>query len=445
MTLQSRLAELCAEHAVPGAVAGIWQDGEVEVAATGVCSTATGIDVTTDTLFQIGSITKVWTATLVMQLVAEGLVDLDVPVKRYLRDFALSDDETANAVTVRHLLTHTSGIADLDFGLFGRGDDCIARFTSGLSGRPMLHAPGRFMSYCNSGFPVLGSLIETLRDATWDAVIRERISQPLGLTRTCTLPEEVLLHRAAVGHEKNFDGSQQPASVWGIPRAAGPAGLITQTVEDLLAFAAMHIDDGGDVLSADSARAMRQAQLSVPTGPEGARGLAWNRFEWSGVGGVGHDGGTIGQLSFLRVVPERRFAYALLTNSYRSALVHRDLLEEIADERLGLTVPDLPTAPEPPLAVDAERYSGRWTWQGLTIDVGEQDGALTATLVLPAEGEAPPPVIPPIPMVAIGKDAFRVAVPPIDIDSVCYFLEADTSGRFVYADLRGRLMIRTDN
>jgi CubicO group peptidase (beta-lactamase class C family) len=443
--LQTRLSELGAEHGVPGAVAGIWHDGEVELAATGVCSTSTGIDVTTDTLFQIGSITKVWTATLVMQLVDEGLVDLDAPVKRYLPDFALSDDETTSAVTVRHLLTHTSGIGDLDFGLFGRGDDCIARFTSGLAGRPMLHEPGRFLSYCNSGFVVLGCLIETLREATWDMVIREHMSQPLGLTRTVTLPEEVLLHRASVGHEKNFDGTQTPAAVWGIPRAAGPAGLITQTVNDLLAFAAMHIDDGGEVLSADSARAMRDAQLSVPSGPEGARGLAWNRFTWRGVEAVGHDGGTIGQLSFLRVVPERRFAYALLTNSYQAALVHRDLLAELVRERLNLEVPDLPAPPEPPIAVEHRRYTGRWTWQGLTVDIADQDGALTATLVLPAEGEGPPPEIPPIAMIPVGGHVFRVSVPPIDIDSVCYFLEADSFGRFAFADLRGRLMIRCDD
>ena len=146
---------------MPGAVVGVWHDGEIELAATGVCSTATGIDVTTDTLFQIGSITKVWTATLVMQLVDEGLVDLDAPVRTYLPDLSLADEATTAAVTVRQLLTHTSGIGDLDFGLFGRGDDCVRRFVAGLAGRPMLHEPGRFMSYCNSGFPVLGSLIET--------------------------------------------------------------------------------------------------------------------------------------------------------------------------------------------------------------------------------------------------------------------------------------------
>jgi CubicO group peptidase (beta-lactamase class C family) len=374
-----------------------------------------------------------------MQLVDDGLVDLDEPVRRYLPEFALSDDTTTSAVTVRHLLTHTSGIPDLDFGLFGRGDDCLSRFVAALAGRPMLHEPGRFMSYCNSGFGVLGSLIEVLRGTTWDAAIRDRIAQPLGLTATCTLPEEVLLHRAAVGHEKNFDGSQQPAGMWGIPRAAGPAGLITQTVEDLLTFAAMHIDDGRDVLSATSARAMRDAHA---TGAEGSRGLAWNRFEWSGVDAVGHDGGTIGQLAFLRVVPERRFAYALLTNSYRAALVHQALLGEVVSDRLALEVPDVPSAPGPPIAVEAERYTGRWTWQGLTVDIDERDGALSAKLVLPAEGESAPPDIPPIPMTAIGDDAFRVLVPPIDIDSVLYFVEADGDGRFTHADLRGRLMMR---
>ena len=441
MNLARRLEELCAEHHVPGAVAGLWHDGDIETAATGVCSTSTGIEVTPDTLFQIGSITKVWTATLVMQLVDDGLVDLDAPVKTYLPDLVLSDEETTRAVTVRHLLTHTSGIADLDFGPFGRGDDCVARFVAGLAGRPMLHEPGRFMSYCNSGFPVLGSLVEVLRGTTWDAAIRERISQPLGLTRTFTLPEEVLLHRAAVGHEKKLDNSQVPAAQWGIPRAAGPAGLITQTIDDLLAFAAMHIEDGTSVLSATSARAMREPQLVAPTAPE-PRGLAWNRFSWDDTAVVGHDGGTIGQLSFLRVVPERRFAYALLTNSYAAALVQRDLLCELVDERLGIDVPDVPDAPEAPVAVEAERYTGRWTWQGLTVDITDAGGRLSAKLVIPAEGEQPPPDIPAIAMTALDDDRFLVRVPPIDVDSVLTFLEADASGRFTHADLRGRLLIR---
>jgi CubicO group peptidase (beta-lactamase class C family) len=440
--LQERLTKLCAVHDVPGAVAGVWHDGDVEIAATGVCSTATDIEVTSDTLFQIGSITKVWTATLVMQLVDEGLVDLDAPVRKYLPDLALTDADTTDAVTVRHLLTHTSGIADLDFGLFGRGDDCVRLFTEGLAGRPMLHEPGRFMSYCNSGFPVLGRMVEVLRDQTWDAAIRERISQPLGLERTFTLAEEVLLHRAAVGHEKKVDGTQVPAAVWGIPRSAGPAGLITQSIEDLLSFAAMHIDDGGNVLSARSARAMREAQTSVAVGPDGPRGLAWNRFTYSGVDAVGHDGGTIGQLAFLRVVPERRFAYALLTNSFNASLVQNELLREIVAERLGLDVPDTPAPPSPPIAVDSERYRGRWTWQGLTVDVAEREGALQAKLVLPSDGDEPPVDIPAMPLTALGGDAFLVRVPPIDVDSVLYFLESDASGRFTHADLRGRLMTR---
>lgn len=439
MNLASRLEALCDEHNVPGAVAGVWYDGDVEIAATGVCGTATGVDVTADTLFQIGSITKVWTATLVMQLVDEGHVDLDERVKAYMPDFALSDDATTTAVTVRHLLTHTSGIADLDFGLFGRGDDCLSLFTAGLAGRPMLHEPGRFMSYCNSGFPVLGSLIETMRGATWDSVLRERIAQPLGLMRTFTLPEEVLLHRAAVGHEKHVDGTQHPASQWGIPRSAGPAGLVTQTVEDLLTFAEMHIEDGGDVLSNESALAMRQPQLIAPDAAE-PRGLAWNRFTWDGAAVVGHDGGTIGQLAFLRVIPERRFAYALLTNSYQAALVHEALVREVVGERLGLDVPCLPDVTTTPVPISPERYTGRWTWQGLTVDIAETDGALSAKLVLPAEGEPPPTDIPPIPMRTIDDRTFRVHVPPIDIDSVLTFLEADASGRFTHADLRGRLM-----
>src|SRR5215510_11981351 len=93
--LDERLPALLAEHQVPGAAVAVLADDEIIEAAGGVLSTATGVEATVDSVFQIGSITKVWTATLVMQLVDEGLVELDAPVRRYLPDFGLADDAAA--------------------------------------------------------------------------------------------------------------------------------------------------------------------------------------------------------------------------------------------------------------------------------------------------------------------------------------------------------------
>ena len=173
---------------------------ETALAATGVLNTRTGTPVTVDSVFQIGSITKVWTATLVMQLVDEGLVDLDAPLRTYLPDFRILDEDITAGVTARHLLNHTSGIGGDFFPDTGRGDDCVARYVAEMADQPASHPLGATMSYCNAGFVVLGRLVEVVRGQSWDTVLRERLFAPLGLTGAGTLPEEALLWGAAVGH-----------------------------------------------------------------------------------------------------------------------------------------------------------------------------------------------------------------------------------------------------
>src|SRR5215831_7057692 len=109
-SLQQLLDDARAEAGVPGASLAVLRDDDITAAASGLLNLDTGVEATTDSLFQIGSITKVWTTTVVMQLVDEGLVELDAPVRRYIPDFRVADESVSEAVTVRHLLTHSSGI-----------------------------------------------------------------------------------------------------------------------------------------------------------------------------------------------------------------------------------------------------------------------------------------------------------------------------------------------
>jgi CubicO group peptidase (beta-lactamase class C family) len=95
---------------VAGASVAIWADDQLIEAAHGVLSTATGVPVTTDSVFQIGSITKPWTATMVMQLIEEGKLSLDSTVAEVLPGVRLGADDLSGAITIRHLLTHSSGI-----------------------------------------------------------------------------------------------------------------------------------------------------------------------------------------------------------------------------------------------------------------------------------------------------------------------------------------------
>src|SRR5437773_14756 len=178
---QKRLDDLIAEHKVPGASLGIVLGDESLELASGVVNLNTGVETTTDTLFQIGSITKVYTATLVMQLVDEGLVSLDAPVRTYLPELKLPDEADAQAITVRHLLTHTSGIEGDHFVNTGRGDDCLERFVETCATLPQVFAPGRMFSYCNAGFVLLGRVVEKLRGETFDEVLKTKLLEPLGV------------------------------------------------------------------------------------------------------------------------------------------------------------------------------------------------------------------------------------------------------------------------
>jgi CubicO group peptidase (beta-lactamase class C family) len=351
--LQHRLDELTKKHRVPGAALAILDGDTVTEVATGVANQETGVEVTSDTLFQIGSISKVFTTTLVMQLVDEGKVELDAPVKRYLPEFEVADRTATEQVTVRQLLDHTSGIDGDHFTDTGRGDDCVEKYVASCRELGQVFEPGRFFSYCNAGFVFAGRLIEVVTGKTWDEVLRERLLQPLGMGRSCTLPEEALLHRAAVGHLPNPQNPDEiiKAPVWVLPRSVGPAGLICSTPAELLRFARLHIDggvasDGTRLLSEDSVQQMQQPQVELPDRYTlGSHwGLGWILFEWDGRRVVGHDGGTIGQTAYLRIVPEERFAVALLTNSTTAIPMYKELYDELFSERLGVHLPQPPQA-----------------------------------------------------------------------------------------------------
>ena len=402
---QQRLALLADKHGVPGAGLAILADGEVADTAYGVLNRRTQVAATPDSLFQIGSITKVWTATLVMQLVDEGLLDLDQPVVRYLPGFQVADPEVTRTVTTRHLLAHTSGIDGDLFLDTGRGDDCIERYVAACATLGQNHPLGATMSYCNSGYIVLGRLIEVLRDASWDQVLRDRLFGPLGLASAGTLPEEALLHRAAAGHITPPGKEMTVAPVWGIFRSVGPAGLIHATAREALALAQLHLadgvaPDGTRVVSADSARAMREPQVAVPdTWTLGSHwGLSWILMNWSGHDVYGHDGSTIGQGAFMRVVPDKGVAVCLLTNGGHTQDLFRDLFNEILGELADVALPPRLEPPADPPALDLDPYVGRYARQSVEITFTAADDHLVAQTETSGEladaigSEQPPPI-----------------------------------------------------
>jgi CubicO group peptidase (beta-lactamase class C family) len=151
------LVDSMTEHRIPGAAVGVWSGDLEEHAAFGVASMNSLQPVDADTVFQIGSLSKTYTATAVWRLIERGEIDLDAPVRTYLPALRLADDATAAGVRIAHLLTHCGGWYGDDGTYTGEDDEAIARFVATrLPQLPQIFPLGKWFSYNNSGFALLG-------------------------------------------------------------------------------------------------------------------------------------------------------------------------------------------------------------------------------------------------------------------------------------------------
>lgn len=368
--VRENLPALLVDAHVPAASVGILAGGEIFTAAAGILNKNTGVEADEDSVFQIGSITKTWTATLIMQLVDEGLLDLDAPVRSVVPEFAIADDASASTITTRQLLSHVSGFEGDLFNDTGVGDDAVEKYLATIADAPQLFAPGERFSYNNAGFVVLGRIIEVLRGTSFDVALRTHLAQPLGLTHVATTAAEAIMFRAALGHIPGGEGDEPvPAPVWSLVRSNAPAGsMLAMTARDLLGFARMHMAggvaaDGTRVLSAESVAAMQERQVELPNlGVLGdAWGLGWEIFDWAGGPVYGHDGGTIGQNAFLRFVPSAGVAVVLLTNGGETIGLYHLLVSKILSALAGVTMDELPALPAEPAPVDLDRILGTYS------------------------------------------------------------------------------------
>ncbi|MFI5845465.1 serine hydrolase domain-containing protein [Catenuloplanes sp. NPDC051500] len=434
--LHADLPPLLARHQVPGAVLAVYADGEQIDLAHGVLNIRTGVEATTDSLFQVGSITKVWTTTLIMQLADEGRLELDAPVRRYLPAFRLGSEAAAAAVTIRQLLCHTGGFEGDLFTDTGRGDDCVARFVASLGDTPQLFPPGTMLSYNNAGFAVLGRVIEVLHGRPFDEVLRTCLAEPLGVRAFATDAYEAILHRAAVGHIRPSAGAPlAPARIWSLPRSNAPAGsMLAMSAADLLLFARMHLAGGDHLVSPDAVKAMQQraADRPAPGMPGGGWGLGWEILD-DGGSVIGHDGGTIGQAAFLRVVPDRDVAIALLTNGGDAASLYWSLVPPLIHALTGVRLPPPATLPPVPAPFDASRYLGVYSSRVADLTIS-QDAAGRVWLDDAPKGiftQLGPPS-PPQELVHLTGDTLIARTPEGVVHPVYAFLGADPEGRSLY-------------
>jgi CubicO group peptidase (beta-lactamase class C family) len=398
--IQTALDRLSAQHRVPGASLGVLAGDDYLEWFTGVANLDTGLPVTRDTLFQVGSITKVHTATLVMKLVDDGKVRLDAPVKTYVPEFRLADSTYEDEITVRHLLTHTSGIDGADyFDDFGPGDDAVERFVEALAQLGQIHTPGEMWSYCNAGTVLAGRVIEKVSGLPFRAAFHELLIEPLGLHETSLRVEDMLTRRCAVGHMPGASGPVVTPTPL-LPVATAPAGALTvSTPRDLIAFVRMHLDggrlDGQQFLSTSSVNEMRRTQIRLPRWSQDAEmGVGWMIESFCGERLLKHVGGTVGQVAYLYVLPDRPFAVALLTNSFGGPALWSDLGRWLFTELTGVWEAGKPQPPESPPEINPERYIGCYRRRDTDTEIQVRGGSLVgiSTYTGPLQGLGEPDV-----------------------------------------------------
>jgi CubicO group peptidase (beta-lactamase class C family) len=335
---------------VPGVAIGMLRAGAVEVATFGVTSVEHPLPIDGDTLFQIASVTKTMTATVIMRLVERGALDLDEPVRRYIPAFRLRDAAAQERATVRHLVTHTGGWLGDCFADFGNGDDALERYVTAMAELEQITPLGEIWHYSNSSFALLGRLIEIATGKSYEEATRELLFVPLGMTRSCFSAGEAITHRVAIGHVI-VDEKPTVARPWAFPRATTPVGGIVSTANDLMRYARFHLGDG---TTPDGARLLSRESLELMRTPladadlDRKVGVSWFIRSVDGVRLQYHGGVAIGQQGVLMLAPDRGEAVTVQTNSARGGLLHQDVTTWWLRQRLAIKVPE-------PVYIELER------------------------------------------------------------------------------------------
>ena len=395
---------------VPGVAVGLLRNGATEFHAYGVQSIETQHPVSCETLFQIGSISKVFAATLIMRLVDDGKLDLDAPVVTYLPDLKLADAQALKTITLRHLLSHQSGLYGDYFDDRGWGDDALAAHVATFDTLEQQYEPGELWAYTNSGFNLAGRVAEVVTDKPLETAMRELIIAPLGLERTFYFAHEAIAYPVAVGHTQVKPGEDaiEIARHYPLPRNVAAAGGVISTVGDLLKFAQFHLgagtgQDGARVLSAASLRTMQTPQIHSGVYAD-EWGIGWDLSTISGERVIGHGGATNGFMARLAIAPERGWAIALLTNGARGTALNNRVRDWALEHDLGLTKD---RAPEISLTDEQLRqFAGRYETKLGSVTLSVVDGGLLGVYTSKSPLTAKEVALPPVTYQPVGEREF---------------------------------------
>lgn len=433
---------------IPGAALGIYYAGQEFAAGFGKTSVENPLRVTPDTLFQVGSISKTFTGTILMRLVEQGQLDLETPVRKILPKFKMADHDVEKHLTTRHLLTHTGGWIGDYFDTFGDGDDALQKMVRKIRKLPQITPLGQAWSYNNTGFNIAGRIIEVMTGQPYESAAQQLLLNPLGLNMTFFFPNDVMItHRFVSGHKK-IGKKVHVTRPWAIGRAGNCVGGVISSVRDLLKYARFHMGEetdpaGEPLMKRETLEAMRVAQ--VEAGGRGKMGLTWFIRQAGDLTLYSHGGATHGQQAVFFFIPQKQFAATLLTNSDEGKILTDSFVNLVLETYFQTSLP----APKPIQTTGEElaEYTGRYELPLSCFDLVAENGYLLYKDI--PRGGFPTPETPPGPPEPDVRLAFYDTDCVIGLDEPrlgarCEFLR-DETGKVRLMRIGGRLHPRVSD
>lgn len=315
--------QMVREQRMPGFAIGIVEnDRLVYVRGFGVMQVGeTDRPVTPKTLFHMASITKTFVATAIMQLVEQGKVDLDAPVVRYLPYFRI-DDPRYRAITVRQMVTHMSGMPDVEDYEWDKpqyDDGALERYVRSLGAKKLRWAPGTKFAYSNMAYEVLGDLVAKVSGVSFDDYVDENILKPLGMASSSLLLKKVEPTLLAAGHRMGRGASLAVVAHYPYNRAHTPSSNLHSNVEDMARWISANLNRG----AIGGHRILKDSTYDVMWEPAAKVGntldvgISWFLTTIEGEQTVGHSGGDDGFRSNLILIPAKKIGIVHMTNGER--------------------------------------------------------------------------------------------------------------------------------
>lgn len=316
---------------IPGAAVAVVKDGKVIVSqGYGVKEQGKPDKVDDETLFQIASCSKAFTATAIAMLHVEHKLSLDDSVVKFIPGFRLYETYTTNNCTVRDLLTHRIGLQTFQGDFANWGSDFTRTEIVGqlAKNKPVFGFRAAY-GYCNMGYVAAGEVILAASGITWDQFVHDKFFVPLKMNRSSTTYEELLADKNKCTAHTYWQGQNITVPYDNINNM-GAAGSINSCVKDLANWLLCQLDsgrfDGQRVIPFAALAETRKAQVPLPARAKGshlgAYALGWQTMDYNGVQPYWHNGGTSGFVTTVCFIPELNLGIVVLTNNDQNNLIN---------------------------------------------------------------------------------------------------------------------------